>query len=220
MLSINEPSWQAILDKSWHEPYYKNLIDKVLLAYASGKVYPDKNDIFKAFELCPFHQTKVVILGQDPYHGADQAHGLSFSVKKEGMMPPSLLNIFKELKRDLGKEIPQEGSLVRWAAQGVFLLNAVLTVEAAQPGSHKHLGWERFTDQVIVHLSEKKKNLIFLLWGAFAGRKKRLIDAEKHLILTSAHPSPLSCYRGFQGNGHFGQANYFLTKKGYQAIAW
>ena len=184
MLSINEPSWQVILEKSCHEPYYKNLINMVLLAYASGNVYPDKNDIFKAFELCPFHQTKVIILGQDPYHGVDQAHGLSFSVKKDKIIPPSLLNIFKEIKRDLGNEIPKEGSLVRWAEQGVLLLNAILTVKASQPGSHKHLGWERFTDQVILHLSNKKQNLVFLLWGAFAGRKKGLIDAEKHLILT------------------------------------
>ena len=220
MLSINEPSWQVILEKSCHEPYYKNLINMVLLAYASGNVYPDKNDIFKAFELCPFHQTKVVILGQDPYHGMNQAHGLSFSVKKDKMIPPSLLNIFKEIKRDLGNEIPKEGSLVRWAEQGVLLLNAILTVKASQPGSHKHLGWERFTDQVILHLSNKKQNLVFLLWGAFAGRKKGLIDAEKHLILTSAHPSPLSCYRGFQGNGHFSKANYFLIKNGKQPILW
>ncbi len=220
MLSINEPSWQVILEKSCHEPYYKNLINMVLLAYASGNVYPDKNDIFKAFELCPFHQTKVIILGQDPYHGVDQAHGLSFSVKKDKIIPPSLLNIFKEIKRDLGNEIPKEGSLVRWAEQGVLLLNAILTVKASQPGSHKHLGWERFTDQVILHLSNKKQNLVFLLWGAFAGRKKGLIDAEKHLILTSAHPSPLSCYRGFQGNGHFSKANYFLIENGHQPIPW
>ena len=220
MLSINEPSWQVILEKSCHEPYYKNLINMVLLAYASGNVYPDKNDIFKAFELCPFHQTKVIILGQDPYHGVDQAHGLSFSVKKDKIIPPSLLNIFKEIKRDLGNEISKEGSLVRWAEQGVLLLNAILTVKASQPGSHKHLGWERFTDQVILHLSNKKQNLVFLLWGAFAGRKKGLIDDEKHLILTSAHPSPLSCYRGFQGNGHFSKANYFLIKNGKQPILW
>ena len=220
MLSINEPSWQAILEKSCHEPYYKNLINRVLLAYASGNVYPDKNDIFKAFELCPFHKTKVIILGQDPYHGVDQAHGLSFSVKKDKIIPPSLLNIFKEIKRDLGNEIPKEGSLVRWAEQGVLLMNAILTVEASQPGSHKHLGWERFTDQVILHLSNKKQNLVFLLWGAFAGRKKGLIDAEKHLILTSAHPSPLSCYRGFQGNEHFSKANYFLIENGHQPIPW
>ena len=220
MLSINEPSWQAILEKNYHEPYYKNLIDKVLLAYASGKIYPDKNDIFKAFELCSFHQTKVVILGQDPYHGVDQAHGLSFSVKKGKMIPPSLLNIFKEIKRDLGNEIPQEGSLVRWAEQGVLMLNAILTVEASQPGSHKHLGWERFTDQVISHLSNKKQNLVFLLWGTFASRKKGLIDDEKHLILTSAHHSPLSFYRGFQGNEHFSKANCFLIKNGQQPIPW
>jgi|TARA_B110000046_G_scaffold148103_1_gene155952 uracil-DNA glycosylase len=220
VLSINEPSWQGVMEQSCHEPYYKNLIDEVLLAYASGKVYPDKNDVFKAFELCPFHQTKVVILGQDPYHGVDQAHGLSFSVKKAMMMPPSLLNIFKEIKRDLGNEVPQEGSLMRWAEQGVLLLNAILTVEASQPGSHKHLGWERFTDQVILHLSDNKQNLVFLLWGAFASRKKGLIDAEKHLILTSAHPSPLSCYRGFQGNGHFSKANYFLIKNGHRPITW
>jgi len=220
VLSINEPSWQAILEKNYHEPYYKNLIDKVLLAYASGKIYPDKNDIFKAFESCSFHQTKVVILGQDPYHGVDQAHGLSFSVKKGKMIPPSLLNIFKEIKRDLGNEIPQEGSLVRWAEQGVLLLNAILTVEASQPGSHKHLGWERFTDQVISHLSNKKQNLVFLLWGTFASRKKGLIDDEKHLILTSAHPSPLSYYRGFQGNEHFSKANCFLIKNGQQPIPW
>jgi uracil-DNA glycosylase len=150
----------------------------------------------------------------------DQAHGLSFSVKKGAMIPPSLLNILKEIKRDLGNEIPQEGSLVRWAEQGVLLLNAILTVEAYQPGSHKHLGWERFTDQVILHLSNKKQNLVFLLWGTFAGRKKGLIDAEKHLILTSAHPSPLSCYRGFQGNEHFSKANYFLIENGHQPIPW
>ncbi len=220
MLSISETSWQVVMEQSCHEPYYKTLIDEVILAYVSGQVYPDKNDIFNAFELCPFQQTKVIILGQDPYHGKNQAHGLSFSVKKGMMIPPSLLNIFKEIKRDLGKEVPQDGSLVHWAEQGVLLLNAILTVEASQPGSHKHLGWERFTDQVISHLSEIKQNLVFILWGDFAGRKKELIDPEKHLILTSSHPSPLSCYRGFQGNGHFGKANDFLIKNGYQPIAW
>ena len=220
MISINETSWQLVLEQSHYEPYYRTLIDEVLMAYLSGEVYPDKNDIFNAFELCPFHKTKVVILGQDPYHGKNQAHGLSFSVKKGVMIPPSLLNIFKEIKRDLGKEIPQDGSLVHWAEQGVLLLNCILTVKAQQPRSHKHLGWERFTDQVISYLSHIKQNLVFILWGDFAGRKKGLINAKKHLILTSAHPSPLSCYRGFQGNGHFGKANDFLIKNGYQPIDW
>ena len=157
--------------------------------------------------MCPFNKTKVIILGQDPYHGIGQANGLSFSVNV--MIPPSLLNIFKEIKRDLGKDIPRDGCLVHWAEQGVLLLNAILTVGASQPGSHKHLGWERFTDQVIRQLSDNKQNLVFILWGAFAGRKKELIDDKKHLILTSAHPSPLSCYRGFQGNGHLAKQIVF-----------
>ena len=220
MLLINEPSWQVVMEQVYQEDYYKSLIQKVVLNYRSGEVYPNKYDLFKAFELCPFHQTKVIILGQDPYHGLNQAHGLSFSVKKGMKIPPSLLNIFKEIKRDLGKEIPRDGYLVHWAEQGVLLLNAILTVGASQPGSHKHLGWERFTDQVIRQLSDNKQNLVFILWGAFAGRKKELIDDEKHLILTSAHPSPLSCYRGFQGNGHFGKTNSFLIENGYQPIVW
>ena len=220
MLSINEISWRAVMEQVHQKAYYKNLIQKVNLTYRSGKVYPNKSDIFKAFELCPFDQTKVIILGQDPYHRINQAHGLSFSVKKGMIIPPSLLNIFKEIKRDLGKEIPHDGYLVHWAKQGVLLLNAILTVGASQPGSHKYLGWEFFTDQVIRILSDNKKNLVFILWGAFAGRKKELIDSKKHLILTSAHPSPLSCYRGFKGNGHFGKTNSFLINNGYQPIVW
>ena len=220
MLSINETSWQVVMKRVYLEAYYKSLIKKVAQTYRYGEVYPNKNDVFKAFELCPFNKTKVIILGQDPYHGIGQANGLSFSVNKGIMIPPSLLNIFKEIKRDLGKDIPRDGYLVHWAEQGVLLLNAILTVEASQPGSHKHLGWERFTDQVIRQLSDNKQNLVFILWGAFAGRKKELIDDKKHLILTSAHPSPLSCSRGFQGNGHFGKTNRFLIKNGYQPIVW
>ena len=220
MLSINETSWHAFMEQVYQKAYYKSLIQKVNLIYRSGKVYPNKSDIFKAFELCPFDQTKVIILGQDPYHRLNQAHGLSFSVKKGMIIPPSLLNIFKEIKRDLGKEIPHDGYLVHWAKQGVLLLNVILTVGARQPGSHKYLGWEFFTDHVIRHLSDNKKKLVFILWGAYAGRKKELIDSKKHLILTSAHPSPLSCYRGFQGNGHFGKTNIFLINNGYQPIVW
>ncbi len=221
MLSINEPSWQVILEKSCHEPYYKNLINMVLLAYASGNVYPDKNDIFKAFELCPFHQTKVIILGQDPYHGPGQAQGLSFSVPEGMKHPPSLINIFKEIESDLQISYPMSGNLERWAKQGVLLLNATLTVRAHEAGSHQKQGWEAFTDDVIKEISVKCTDIVFLLWGGYAKKKQKLIDSSKHMALTSGHPSPLSANRGYWfGNKHFSQCNEYLIKSGQKPIVW
>lgn len=188
--------------------------------YAAGEVYPPASRIFAAFDACPFPEIKVVILGQDPYHGPGQANGLSFSVNPGVRFPPSLLNIFKEVSADTGAPIPVDGDLSRWARQGVLMLNATLTVAANRAGSHQGHGWEQFTDAVIKRLSDRREHLVFILWGSYAIRKSELIDQSRHLILTSPHPSPLSAHRGFFGNHHFSRANAYLQAHGATPIVW
>ena len=188
--------------------------------YASGTIYPPASKIFAAFDACPVNDVKVVILGQDPYHGPRQANGLCFSVDAGTEMPPSLINIFKEIHDDIGSPIPSDGDLSRWAAQGVLLLNSTLTVAAHRAGSHQGHGWEQFTDTVIERLATERENLVFMLWGNYAISKGKLIDRKRHMVLTSAHPSPLSAYRGFFGNHHFSQANSYLSLHGREPINW
>ena len=200
--------------------YFIRLTDFVRKEYHETTVYPPGKLIFNAFNLCPFDKVKVVIIGQDPYHGPGQAHGLCFSVNDGIQPPPSLVNIFKEISSDLGKPIPPSGNLTRWAEQGVLLLNATLTVRAHQAGSHQRRGWEEFTDAVIRKLAEEKNNLVFILWGSYAQKKGAFIDRNKHLVLTSVHPSPLSAHNGFFGNHHFSLANDYLVKNGKTAIDW
>lgn len=215
-----EESWKEVLSTTFDQPYFQNLVAFVKDEYSKGKVFPPGKDIFNAFEFCPVDQVKVVILGQDPYHGDGQAHGLSFSVKPGVPFPPSLMNIFKEIKSDLGKDMPPNGDLSRWAKQGVFLLNATLTVGAHQAGSHQKKGWEEFTDSVIRTISQERQDVVFLLWGAYAQKKADLIDSTKHLILKAPHPSPLSAHRGFLGCKHFSKANEYLISKGLDPIVW
>ncbi|WP_268036619.1 uracil-DNA glycosylase [Algoriphagus sp. PAP.12] len=215
-----EESWKEILGTTFDQPYFQNLVAFVKDEYSKGKVFPPGKDIFNAFDYCPVDQVKVVILGQDPYHGDGQAHGLSFSVKPGVPFPPSLMNIFKEIKADLGKDMPPNGDLSRWAKQGVFLLNATLTVRAHQAGSHQKKGWEEFTDSVIRSISQEREDVVFLLWGAYAQKKADLIDSNKHLILKAPHPSPLSAHRGFLGCRHFSKANEYLSSKGIDPIVW
>lgn len=220
MKVIIEPSWEITLKKVFQQDYFKELTSFVKDEYSNGKVFPPGRDIFNAFWHCPIDKVKVVILGQDPYHGPDQAHGLSFSVKPGIPFPPSLLNIFKEIKSDLGKDLPPNGDLTRWADQGVFLLNATLTVQATLAGSHQNKGWEQFTDEVIRKISDSQTHVVFMLWGAYAQKKAVLIDESKHLILKAPHPSPLSAYRGFLGCKHFSQANAYLISNGVDPIEW
>ncbi len=215
-----ESSWKEILKEEFEKPYFANLISFVKSEYATHTVYPPGKYIFNAFDKCPFDQVKVVLLGQDPYHEPGQAHGLCFSVPDSVEFPPSLQNIFKEIHDDLNISVPKSGNLERWAEQGVFLLNATLTVRAHQAGSHQNKGWETFTDKVIHSLAESKDHLVFLLWGAYAQRKGEFIDAKRHLILKSPHPSPLSVYRGFFGNHHFSKANAYLVSHGKEPIRW
>ena len=215
-----EKSWQEVLQPEFDKPYFENLVGFVKQEYASRTIFPPAGQIFSAFNTCPFNDVKVVILGQDPYHGPGQAHGLCFSVNDGIPFPPSLQNIFKEISSDLGLQIPSSGNLTRWAEQGVLLLNATLTVRASQAGSHQGKGWEEFTDSVIKIISEKAENVVFILWGSYAIKKKALIDASKHCILTAPHPSPLSSYRGFFGCKHFSQTNTYLTSKGKTPIEW
>lgn len=215
-----EQSWKEVLQTEFDKPYFASLTDFVRDEYRNGVVFPPASLIFNAFNLCPFSDVKVVLIGQDPYHEPGQAHGLCFSVNDGVQFPPSLLNIFKELKSDLGAEIPQSGNLTRWAQQGVLLLNATLTVREHQAGSHQNRGWEQFTDAVIQTLSEKKDGLVFILWGSYAQSKARLIDSQRHCILRSAHPSPLSAYRGFFGNHHFSLTNDYLSRTGKNIIKW
>ena len=216
-----ESSWKAALSEEFLKPYFKELTNFVRHAYQSSTVYPPAGLIFNALDSCPLPQTRVVILGQDPYHGAGQAHGLSFSVPKGIAHPPSLVNIFKELESDTAKKYPTHGSLTSWASQGVLLLNATLTVEASKAGSHQNKGWELFTDAVIDVISEQCDHVVFMLWGNYAKQKGKRIDRERHLVLTSGHPSPLSANRGLWfGNRHFSQANAFLTSKGKPTIDW
>ncbi|PIF05005.1 MAG: uracil-DNA glycosylase [Draconibacterium sp.] len=215
-----EKSWKKLLANEFEKPYFRQLTEFVREEYRTQKVYPPAKLIFNAFDQCPLDQLKVIIIGQDPYHGPRQAHGLCFSVNDGIPFPPSLQNIFKELHTDVGKAIPKSGNLTGWAKQGVLLLNATLTVRAHQAASHQRKGWETFTDAAISLASEQKEHLAFLLWGNYAISKKKLIDSEKHLVLTSVHPSPLSASRGFFGNRHFSRANKFLMENGLTPIEW
>ncbi|HRV55228.1 MAG: uracil-DNA glycosylase [Flavobacteriaceae bacterium] len=214
-------SWKFQLQPEFDKPYFEQLSNFVKAEYSKHTCYPPGKDIFNAFEKCPFDQVKVVIIGQDPYHGAGQAHGLCFSVNDGIEHPPSLINIFKEIQQDLGSPYPQSGNLTRWAEQGVLLLNATLTVRAHQAGSHQNKGWEQFTDAVIKQISDKKENVVFLLWGGFAKKKQVLIDKDKHFILMTGHPSPLSANRGYWfGNKHFSKTNSLLEQVGAQPVSW
>ncbi|MCX8020424.1 MAG: uracil-DNA glycosylase [Chitinophagaceae bacterium] len=216
-----EESWKELLQEEFDKPYFAQIVQHIKTERALGKtIYPPGSLIFNAFNTTPFHQVKVVILGQDPYHGPGQAHGLCFSVPEGIPQPPSLINIFTELKNDLGIQPPRHGNLTRWARQGVFLLNASLTVRAGEPMSHSGIGWAQFTDRVIQLISEKKEHVVFLLWGKFAREKHTLIDSSKHLMLTAAHPSPLSASQGFFGCRHFSKTNQYLIRHNLQPIDW
>lgn len=215
-----EPSWKEVLKDEFEQDYFKELAEKVRQAYLSKTVYPPPKQIFNAFALCPFDKVKVVILGQDPYHGAGQAHGLCFSVPDGIQTPPSLVNIYKEIRTDLGIDVPPSGNLERWAKQGVLLLNATLTVYAGAANSHQNWGWQIFTDAAIKKISDEKAHVVFMLWGAYAKSKASLIDFEKHHILKAAHPSPLSAHNGFFGCKHFSQTNEYLKQTGQTPIEW
>tara|TARA_B100000508_G_scaffold44232_1_gene34527 strand:- start:3280 stop:3948 length:669 start_codon:yes stop_codon:yes gene_type:complete len=217
-----EPSWKTALKSEFEKDYFKNLSIEVRADYLLGEppIYPPAKLVFNAFELCSLDEVKVVILGQDPYHGPGQAMGLSFSVPDGVRIPPSLQNIYKEINNDIGSEIPTSGNLEHWAKQGVLLLNATLTVEQANAGSHQGRGWETFTDTVIETISNKRQHVVFLLWGAYAGAKSSLIDESKHLILKASHPSPLSAHRGFLGCKHFSKTNQYLKENGLPEITW
>ena len=215
-----DPSWQQHLQQEFDKPYFKELTDFVRAEYAAHTVYPAGRNIFSAFDLCPFDRVKVVIIGQDPYHEPGQAHGLCFSVQDGTPFPPSLRNIFKEISDDLGRPVPPSGDLTRWARQGVLLLNATLTVRAGMAGSHQGHGWEQFTDAVIRELNSARTGLVFILWGGYAKKKGAIIDLGRHLVLSSAHPSPLSAYNGFFGNHHFSLTNEWLTAHGQTPIEW
>ncbi|NEP55691.1 MAG: uracil-DNA glycosylase [Symploca sp. SIO2G7] len=216
-----EPTWKAVLEDVFVTPNMQALKKFLKEEKAAGKIiYPRGSLMFNAMNSTPFDQVKVVILGQDPYHGPGQAHGLSFSVPKGVALPPSLINIFKEIEQDLGIKLPKHGCLQDWADQGVLLLNSVLTVEQHKAASHKGKGWEEFTDAIISALNQQRKNLVFLLWGSYAQKKGKFIDRERHLVLTSPHPSPLSAHRGFFGNRHFSKTNAYLQKNGVEPISW
>lgn len=215
-----EESWKKQLKEEFEKDYFVRLTEFVREEYRTKQIFPPAKLIFNAFEHTPFNKVKVVILGQDPYHGDGQAHGLSFSVVEGIRQPPSLVNIFKEINRDLGVPVPKSGDLTRWANQGVLLLNATLTVQAHIAGSHQKKGWEQFTDAAIAKLAQERENIVFILWGAYAQKKAALIDANKHCILRSVHPSPLSAHNGFFGNNHFSETNKYLESKGIQPIEW
>jgi len=216
-----EESWKEILKQEFDKPYFQQIPLHLKTEKSQGKtIYPPGSLIFNAFNTTPIDKIKVVIIGQDPYHGPNQAHGLCFSVQSGVPPPPSLINIFKELQDDIGMQIPRHGNLTKWAEQGVFLLNASLTVRAGEPMSHSKIGWATFTDSVIKKISDHNKHVVFLLWGKFAQDKKILIDETKHLILKSAHPSPLSAYAGFFGCKHFSKANAYLISKGIDPVDW
>ena len=215
-----EESWKQELSDEWSKDYFVRLTNFVRNEYATKQIFPPGRQIFAAFNATPFNEVKVVILGQDPYHDVGQANGLCFSVNDGIQFPPSLRNIFQEIHNDVGSPIPQSGDLTRWAKQGVLLLNATLTVEAHKAASHQRQGWEQFTDEVISHLSQHRQNVVFILWGSYAISKRTLINPDKHLILTSVHPSPLSAYRGFFGNKHFSKANNYLIEHGKTPITW
>ena len=215
-----EDSWKERLGEEFEKDYFKELAEKVREAYLAGTVYPPPQFVFNAFSLCPFNEVRVVILGQDPYINPGQAHGLSFSVQDGVRPPPSLINIYKEIKEDIGTDMPDSGNLERWAKQGVLLLNASLTVAAGQSNSHQNWGWENFTDAVIKKISDEKEHVVFLLWGNFAKSKAALIDWERHLILEAAHPSPFAADKGFFGCKHFSQTNDYLKEHGLEPIEW
>lgn len=215
-----EESWKEQLIDEFDKDYFVKLTDFVRNEYRTRQIFPPARLIFNAFEHTPFDKVKVVILGQDPYHNDGQAHGLSFSVPDGIPAPPSLVNIFKEINRDMGIPVPKSGNLTRWANQGVLLLNATLTVQAHMAGSHQKKGWETFTDAAIHKLAEGRENIVFILWGAYAQKKAAFIDMNKHLVLRSVHPSPLSAHNGFFGNNHFSEANKYLISKGIEPIEW
>ena len=215
-----EPSWKQKLAAEFEQPYFQALTTFVRQEYQATTVYPPPGEMFNAFAHTPFEAVRVVLLGQDPYHGPNQAHGLCFSVRDGVRPPPSLQNIFKEIQSDVGSPVPTSGNLERWADQGVFLLNATLTVRAGQAGSHQNKGWETFTDAVIKLLSDEKEHLVFLLWGNYARQKSALIDAKKHLILQAPHPSPFSAHNGFFGCKHFSKTNAYLAEQGFKPIEW
>ena len=215
-----EQSWKARLQGEFDKPYFKDLTDYVRNEYRTGVVYPPGKLIFNAFNLCPFDNVKVVIIGQDPYHGPGQAQGLCFSVQDGVDYPPSLRNIFKEIQSDIGTPVPASGDLTRWAKQGVLLLNATLTVRANMAGSHQRRGWETFTDAVINALATEKQNVVYILWGSYAQQKAAMVDRSNNLVLESVHPSPLSASRGFFGNHHFSRANQYLIEHGKTPIEW
>ena len=214
-------TWTDVIGKEKEKPYFKHILQQVHQERLAGKtIYPPQDEVFNAFKYTAFDEVKVVILGQDPYHGPGQAHGLCFSVNDGVAFPPSLQNIFKEIHDDLGSPIPTTGNLTRWAVQGVLMLNATLTVRAHQAGSHQRHGWEEFTDAAIRALAEKREHLVFILWGSYAQKKGAFIDRNKHLVLTSVHPSPLSAYNGFFGNRHFSRCNEYLIQHGKTPINW
>ncbi len=215
-----EPSWKEKLEEEFEKPYFEELIGFVKEEYRQQKVYPPGKLIFNAFNHCSFSEVKVVIIGQDPYHNPGQANGMAFSVADGVRIPPSLQNIYKEIRDEFNKPMPDSGNLERWADQGVLLLNATLTVRANSPGSHQKKGWEEFTDAVIQVVSEEKEHIVFILWGAYAQQKGSIIDDTKHLVLKSAHPSPFAANRGFFGNNHFIKANDYLKAKGREPIDW
>ncbi len=215
-----EESWKQRLAEEFEKEYFINLVEFVRKEYQTHTVYPSGKQIFNAFDRCPFDRVKVVIIGQDPYHGPGQAHGLCFSVLDGVAFPPSLVNIFKEIHDDLGTSLPENGNLERWADQGVLLLNATLTVQAHQAGSHQNRGWEIFTDAAIRKLAEERKDIVYLLWGSYAQKKGEVIDRNANLVLDSPHPSPLSATRGFFGCRHFSKANEYLEKHGKEPIIW
>jgi uracil-DNA glycosylase len=214
------PSWKKRISGEFEKEYFHNLTNFIREEYRAYTVYPPGREIFRAFDCCDFNDVKVVIIGQDPYHGPGQANGLCFSVREGVKMPPSLVNIFKEIQQDLGKPFPTSGDLERWANQGVLLLNATLTVRASLAGSHQNKGWEEFTDRVIKTISDEKEHVVFLLWGAYAQKKGEVIDRKKHCVLMSPHPSPFSADRGFFGSRHFSRANEYLRSKGLKEIDW
>ena len=212
--------WKDVLHEEFNKPYFDELVDFVKQEYASGVVYPAGQNIFRAFDKCPFDKLKVVIIGQDPYHGPGQANGLCFSVARGVQFPPSLQTIFKAVQSDIGTPVPESGELDRWAEQGVLLLNAVLTVRAHQAASHAGRGWEKFTDAVVRAIAERKQQVVYMLWGSYAQKKGAIADPQSNLILKAVHPSPLSAYRGFFGCKHFSEANKYLESVGKSPIEW
>ena len=215
-----DESWKVQLEDEFKKPYFLKLKKFIRQEYQQRTCYPKGREIFSCFNYCSFKKIKVIILGQDPYHGANQANGLCFSVHKGDLFPPSLFNIFKEIQNDIGKPIPKNGDLSRWAQQGVLLLNAILTVQETKPGSHQNKGWEIFTERVIKKLSKEKKDLVFLLWGGYAKKKRNIIDHTSHLVLSTSHPSPFSASKGFFGCRHFSKVNTFLSEKNISLIDW